>query len=64
MRRKSRKPYNNGTTLFLAFTLLLGLTQCKKNEVAPSVDNGVYITLDAGYGNAKTGFTPSTGEFV
>ena len=64
VRRKSRKPYNSGATLFLAFTLLLGLTQCKKNEVAPSVDNGVYITLDAGYGNAKTGFTPSTGEFV
>ena len=64
VRRKSCKSYNSSVTLFLAFTLLLGLTQCKKNEIAPSVDNGVYITLDAGYGNAKTGFTPSTGAFV
>ena len=64
VRRKSCKSYNSSVTLFLAFTLLLGLTQCKKNEIAPSVDNGVYITLDAGYGSAKTGFTPSTGEFV
>ena len=57
-RRKKTK------TLLLSVILILGMTQCKKNEVAPSVDNGVYITLDAGYGNAKTGFTPSTGEFV
>ena len=47
----------------IAIIVLVGLTQCKKAET-PSVDNGVYITLDAGYGNAKTGFTPSTGAFV
>ena len=57
-RRKKTK------TLLLSVILILGMTQCKKNEVTPSVDNGVYITLDAGYGNAKTSFTPSTGEFV
>ena len=57
-RRKKTK------TLLLSVILILGMTQCKKNEVTPSVDNGVYITLDAGYGNAKTGFTPSTGAFV
>ena len=35
-RRKKSK------TLLLSVILILGMTQCKKNEVAPSVDNGVY----------------------
>lgn len=46
-----------------ALVLTFGLSQCKKTET-PTTDEGVRITLTAGYGNAKTGFTPSTGAFV
>lgn len=44
-------------------SVLLSLTQCKKNTVAPVEDNGFYMTLTAVYGN-RTAFTPSTGAFV
>ena len=46
-----------------ALVLTFGFSQCKKTET-PTTDEGVRITLTAGYGNAKTGFTPSTGAFV
>lgn len=52
------------TLILAALTLTLGLSQCKKTET-PTTDEGVYITLTAGYGNgAKTDFTPATGSFV
>ena len=52
------------TLILAALTLTLGLSQCKKTET-PTTDEGVFITLTAGYGNgAKTDFTPATGSFV
>lgn len=52
------------TFILAALALTLGLSQCKKAET-PTTDEGVFITLTAGYGNgAKTGFTPATGAFV
>ena len=51
--------------LLLASAMLLTFTQCKKKEIASVSNNGVHITLNAGYGNgAKTDFTPATGAFV
>lgn len=46
-----------------ALVLTFGSSQCKKTET-PTTDEGVRITLTAGYGGEKTGFTPSTGAFV
>lgn len=46
-----------------ALALTLGLSQCKKAET-PITDEGVRITLTAGYGGDRTAFTPSTGAFV
>ena len=71
MRRKSykaykthmaNKSYNSGATLFLAFALLLGMTQCKKNveQIAQNAGdnvNGTYITLNVGDGS-KVNVTP------
>ena len=48
--------------VFALMALTLAFTQCKKEQ--PTTDQGVRITLTAGYGNAKTGFTPNTGAFV
>lgn len=50
--------------LLLASAMLLTFSQCKKAET-PTTDEGVKITLTAGYGNgAKTDFTPAAGAFV
>ena len=46
-----------------ALVLTFGSSQCKKTET-PTTDESVRITLTAGYGGEKTGFTPSTGAFV
>lgn len=52
------------TFILAALALTLGLSQCKKTET-PTTDEGVFITLTAGYGNgAKTDFAPATGSFV
>lgn len=51
------------TFILTALALTLGFSQCKKTET-PTADEGVRITLTAGYGGEKTGFTPSTGAFV
>lgn len=52
------------TLILAALALTLGLSQCKKAET-PTTDEGVFITLTAGYGNgAKTDFAPATGSFV
>ena len=51
----------------IIFTIIvatvLSLSQCKKTSVAPTSDEGCYMTLTVGYGN-RTAFTPSTGTFV
>jgi len=52
------------TLILAAFALTFGFSQCKKAET-PTTDEGVKITLTAGYGNgAKTGFNPETGAFT
>ena len=52
------------TLILAALVLTLGFSQCKKTET-PTTDEGVFITLKAGYGNgAKTDFDPATGAFV
>ncbi len=52
------------TVILAAFALTFGFSQCKKAET-PATDEGVRITLTAGYGNgAKTGFNPETGAFT
>ena len=48
--------------VFALMALTLAFTQCKKEQ--PTTDEGVRITLTAGYGGEKTGFTPGTGAFV
>ena len=55
-----------GMTMILALGLILGMTQCKKNTVTPVTPAGdsVHITLNANFGGEKTGFNPTTGQFV
>lgn len=52
------------TLILAALVLTLGFSQCKKTET-PTTDEGVFITLTAGYGNgAKTSFDPANGTFA
>ena len=46
-----------------ALVLTFGFSQCKKTETL-TTDEGVRITLTAGYCGNRTAFTPSTGAFV
>ena len=48
--------------VFALMALTLAFTQCKKEQ--PSTDEGVRITLTAGYGGDRTAFTPNGGSFV
>ena len=56
------------TITLLSIVLLLGFTQCKKKEVVSTTNTnyGPHITLTADYGQKgeKSGFNPSTHEFV
>ena len=57
---KTHKSYNHGATLLIASLVLLGLTQCKKNDIAPTPDGDtVFMTLDASCGGGRTVFDPS-----
>ena len=61
-RRRRNKAVNafNDLIAFIAFALLLGLTQCKKNDIAPTSDGDtVFMTLDASCGGGRTVFVPS-----
>ena len=40
--------------------LVLGLSQCKKNDVKPAANTGMQITLSAAYGGEKTVFNNGT----
>lgn len=52
------------TLILAALVLTLGFSQCKKTET-PTMNEGVFITLTAGYGNgAKTSFDPANGTFA
>lgn len=52
------------TLILAALVLTLGFSQCKKSET-PTMNEGVFITLTAGYGNgAKTSFDPANGTFA
>lgn len=56
---KRRKTFKKGVAIMLAFSMLLGLTQCKKHlDVIETVDKGIPMTLDA-YNGAKTVFNMS-----
>lgn len=47
--------FKNGTTLLLAFALLFGMTQCKKNvETITPMSNTVHITLNVDGGSKAT----------
>lgn len=73
MRRKSYKAYKthttcksfiSGATLFLALTLFLGMTSCKKKVVetiTPTPTNGVNITLNVDGNNSKVIVDPTNG---
>lgn len=52
--------------ILAAMMLLVGFTQCKKDNETPTSDEGVRITLTTGYGprNEKTEFDPITAGFV
>lgn len=52
------------TLILAALVLTLGFSQCKKTET-PTMNECVFITLTAGYGNgAKTSFDPANGTFA
>ena len=52
--------------MIAAMMLLVGFTQCKKDNETPTSDEGVRITLTADYGQSgeKTDFNPAAGSFV
>lgn len=58
---RRRRNVKKGTTLLLVFALILGMTNCKKNQNEPqnTVVNQVMITLDAG-GNGGSKHTINT----
>ena len=53
-------------TAMAALALVLTFTQCKKETVTPVADEGIFVTLNATYGQSgeKTDFTPGDGSFV
>ena len=60
-RNKDVKAFNGlkGLNAFIAFALLLGLTQCKKNDIATISDGDtVFMTLEASCGGGRTIFDP------
>ena len=62
-RRKRNLKSRKGVSLFLAFALLIGMTQCKKNveQIVPNAGNGVHITLNVGDGS-KVNVNPTGGS--
>ena len=57
---RRRSNIKNGATLLIAAMMLLGLTQCKKNDIATSSDGDtVFMTLEASCGGGRTVFDPS-----
>ena len=55
---RRKRNFKNGATLLLAFALLLGMTQCKKNvETINPVGNGLHITLRVD-GGSRANVTP------
>ena len=50
--------------IMMAFVLLIGMAQCKKEQVTPSENNGVNITLKVDGGSEKLNVFPSTGAVV
>ena len=57
---RRKRNIKNDATLLLTAMMLLGLTQCKKNNIAPSSDGDtVFMTLEASCGGGRTVFDPS-----
>jgi len=49
---RRKRNFKKGTTLLMAFALLMGMTQCKKNvETITPVSNSVHITLNVDDGS-------------
>ena len=48
----------------MAFVLLIGMAQCKKEQVTPSENNGVNITLKVDGGSEKLNVYPATGAVI
>ena len=48
----------------MAFVLLIGMAQCKKEQVTPSENNGVNITLKVDGGSEKLNVFPATGAVI
>lgn len=47
------------TLIVAALALVMGFSQCKKDNLTPN-DNRIQITLNANYGGDRTSFTPGT----
>ena len=59
---RRKRNFKNGSTLLLAFALLLGMTQCKKNvETITPLSNTVHITINVDDGS-KADVNTTTGE--
>ena len=57
---RRRSNIKNGATLLIAAMMFLGLTHCKKNDIATISDGDtVFMTLDASCGGGRTVFDPS-----
>lgn len=61
---RRKRSFRKSTALLIAIALMFGLTQCKKNVVAPVINNGekINITLNAGYGDGRTVFDPNVAD--
>lgn len=58
---KRRKKQNNSLTLLIAAVMLLGFTQCKKNNVDPTGGETVHITLNIADNGSKVIVDPTGG---
>lgn len=57
---RRKRNIKNGATLLIAALMLLGLTHCKKNDIATIPDGDtVFMTLEASCGGGRTIFDPS-----
>ena len=50
--------------IMMALALLVGMAQCKKEQVTPSENNGVNITLKVDGGSEKLNVYPATGAVI
>lgn len=58
---KNTQRMSKGVAVFMALALLLGMTQCKKREMAVETGHKVFITVDVACNTDRTTFIPGTG---